>query len=66
MDNPTETRNAFLTVRVSEATRRQFHVRASKFGRSAEVLREIIEAFNSERLVIRRNPQAEKESLYVD
>lgn len=62
----TKPKSAFLTVRVTGSTRSKFHAKAKRFGQPSEVLRELIEAFNDDRLVIQapvnRNP---KENLYV-
>jgi hypothetical protein len=54
---------AYLTLRVTSATRQKFHDRAKKFGKPADVHREVIEAFIDDRLTITK---PEKESLYVD
>lgn len=60
------TKSAYLSVRLPDKTRIKFHVKARKFGTPSEVLRELIEAFNEDRLTIQapvnRNP---KENLYV-
>ena len=55
--------STFISVRVSPELNRNFHDKARRFGRSSDVLREILEAFVEDRLVIRK-PEG-KESLYV-
>lgn len=57
--------NTVLTVRVSQATRRAFHAKASRYGTSADILREIIEAFVEDRLAI-QPPVTSKDKLYVN
>ena len=53
----------FLTVRLKPAAHKAFRVKASRYGGVSDVLRELIEAFLDDRLVIQPNPK--KESLYV-
>jgi len=62
--SPTKPKSAFLTVRVTGSTRTKFHVKASKYGSPSDILRELVEAFNEDRLSI-RPPVNRKESLYV-
>lgn len=57
-------KSAFLTVRVTIETRKQFHSKALKYGKPSDVHREIIEAFLEDRLSIVQ-PLNSKESLYV-
>jgi hypothetical protein len=45
--------------------RSKFHAKAQKYGVPSDVLREFIEAFLDDRLVIRPPVTREKESLYV-
>ena len=54
----------FLTVRLTPNDHKAFHRKADRYGKPSDVLREIVQAFNSDRLVI-RPPVIEKESLYV-
>jgi hypothetical protein len=54
----------FLTVRLTPSDHKAFHRKADKYGKPSDVLREIVQAFNSDRLVI-QPPVIEKESLYV-
>ena len=60
-------KSAYLTVRVTDKTRTQFHEKARKIGTPSEVHREIVEAFVDDRLTIQppviRNPL---EKLYVN
>ena len=60
----TKSKSKFLTVRVSPDSHKKFHTKVRKFGQPSEVLREIIEAFNEDRLTI-QPPVTVKESLYV-
>jgi hypothetical protein len=57
-------KSKFLVVRVTDKTRTKFHNKAQKYGQPSEVLREIIEAFNDDRLTV-QPPVIPKESLYV-
>ena len=57
-------KTAFLTVRVNESTRQEFIAKVQKYGQPSEVLRELIEAFTEDRIVI-TPPTNQKESLYV-
>ena len=54
----------FLTVRLTPSDHKAFHRKADKYGKPSDVLREIVQEFNSDRLVI-QPPVIEKESLYV-
>lgn len=58
-------KSAYLTVRVADKTRTRFHAKAKKFGTPSEVLRELIDAFIEDRVIIQPpvtgNP---KEKLY--
>ena len=55
--------NCYLTVRVNQRVRTAFQRKADRYGKPSDVLRELIEAFLDDRLVIQPNPR--KESLYV-
>jgi len=57
-------KSKFLVVRVTDKTRTKFHIKAQKFGQPSDVLREIVEAFIDDRLII-QPPVTVKESLYV-
>lgn len=52
----------FLSVRVSPQTRKKFQEKAAEFGNSSDLLREIVEAFLEDRLVIQLSDS--KRSLY--
>jgi hypothetical protein len=54
----------FLTVRLTPNDHKAFHRKADRYGKPSDVLRDIVQAFNSDRLVI-QPPVIEKESLYV-
>ena len=58
------TLSSYLTVRVAGSTHTEFHAKAQRYGKPADVHREIIDAFITGRLVIRQDPK--KESLYVN
>jgi hypothetical protein len=60
---PPHSKTKFLTVRVLPESHKKFHVKARKYGQPSDVLRELIEAFNEDRLVI-QPPVTRKESLY--
>jgi hypothetical protein len=53
----------YLTVRVTDERKTEFHKKAKRYGKPSDVLREIVEAFIDGRLVIKPDPK--KESLYV-
>ncbi len=55
--------DAYMTLRVTKTTHQEFMQKAQRYGKPSDVLREIIEAFLSDRLVIQPDPK--KESLYV-
>lgn len=52
-----------LQIRLPTAVRKDFQKKATRYGNPSQVLREIIQAFIDDRLVIQPNPR--KESLYV-
>ncbi len=54
----------FVATRVTSAVHKKFHVKAKRYGKPSDVLREMIEAFVDDRLTVKPNPL--KESLYVD
>ena len=60
---PTPQFDTHMTVRVAARVRSAFHRKAERYGRPSDVLRELIEAFLDDRLVIQPTPR--KESLYV-
>lgn len=55
---------AYMTIRVSKDTHAEFMQKAKRYGKPSDVMREIIEAFLDDRLVIKPDPR--KESLYVN
>ena len=55
----------FLTVRLLKQTHQEFRNKAQRFGGVSEVMRELIEAFLEDRLVVHPPKQPKKESLYV-
>jgi Arc/MetJ-type ribon-helix-helix transcriptional regulator len=59
------TNSTFISVRVTPDLHQEFHDKASRYGSSSEVLREIVKAFIEDRLVIKK-PVTVKESLYVN
>jgi hypothetical protein len=58
-------RTTFLTVRVDPALVRRFRAKAERYGGSASVLRELVEAFIEDRLIVHPPKQPKQESLYV-
>lgn len=59
------TKEAFLTVRLPHKAKQAIHEKARLYGRPSDVVREILEAFVENRLVIKA-PENRKENLYVD
>ena len=53
---------AFLTVRIDKDTADAFRTKAKEFGGTSEVLREIVTAFNDNRLTMQPNPN--RKSLF--
>jgi len=58
-------KTTFLTVRVDPALVRRFRAKAGQYGGAALVLRELVEAFTEDRLVVYPPKQPKQESLYV-
>lgn len=58
-----KTLDTHITLRVSQRVRTAFIRKADRYGKPSDVLRELIEAFLDDRLVIQ--PNVKKESLYV-
>jgi hypothetical protein len=54
----------FLTVRLTPTDHKAFHRKADRYGKPSDLLREIVQAFTEDRLVI-QPPVNPKESLYV-
>lgn len=55
--------NSHLAIRLSDETKEKFRLKAQRYGRPSDILRELIEAFIEDRLVI--YPPESKDSLYV-
>lgn len=55
----------FLTARLNPQTAAAFREKAKRYGGVSEVLRELVEAFIEDRLVIQPPVNPKKESLYV-
>jgi len=53
---------AFLTVRIDKHTADAFRTKAKEFGGTSEVMREIVTAFNDNRLTVRPDPN--RKSLF--
>jgi len=53
----------FLTVRLTEQEHKAFGVKAKQYGGTTFVLREIVQAFLDNRLIV-KPPVIQKESLY--
>ena len=53
---------AFLTVRIDKDVADAFRTKAKEFGGTSEVLREIVTAFNDNRLTMQPNPN--RKSLF--
>ena len=47
---------AFLTVRIGKDSADTFRQKAKEFGGTSEVMREIVTAFNDDRLTVRPDP----------
>ncbi len=52
----------FMATRVTSQVHKKFHAKCRPYGKPSEVLREIVEAFVEERLVIQPSPT--KRNLY--
>lgn len=59
---PVKPLGKFVSVRVDPKVHNAFHRKAKQFGRTSDVLREFIEAFLEDRLVV--TPSPNKRSLY--
>lgn len=60
----TKLKSAFLVVRITPKARTKFHKKAERYGKPSDVLREIVEAFNDDRITI-HPPVNPKENLYA-
>lgn len=59
-----KSKSAHLSVRVTEKSRIKFHAKVKKLGNPSEILRELIDAFIEDRIII-NPPVTSKEKLYV-
>lgn len=50
-------KSAMLTFRVTQKSRSQFYAKALRYGHPSEVLREFVEAFIEDRLIIKAPPK---------
>jgi hypothetical protein len=58
----TSSKSTFLTVRLTPVEHKAFSIKAEAFGGTSFVLREVVAAFLTDRLIIKPNP--ERPSLY--
>ena len=59
---PRINKSAYLTVRVSDKTRARFHAKVKKLGTPSDVLRELIDAFIENRVIIQ--PPVKSKGLF--
>lgn len=66
MSTKSRLKTSYLSVRVTDKVRFKFHSRASKLGNPSDVLRELIDAFVEDRIII-KPPTTTKpmEKMYV-
>ena len=62
MSDPSKTK--FLSVRLTPHDHRTFFRKSKKYGKPSDLLRELVQAFNEDRLTV-LPPVNPKESLYV-
>lgn len=62
MSDPIKTK--FLSVRLTPQDQRTFLRKSKKYGKPSDLLRELVQAFNEDRLTV-LPPVNPKESLYV-
>lgn len=62
MSDPSKTK--FLSVRLTPHDHRTFFRKSKKYGKPSDLLRELVQAFNEDRLTV-LPPVNTKESLYV-
>ena len=62
MSDPSKTK--FLSVRLTPQDHRTFFRKSKRYGKPSDLLRELVQAFNDDRLTV-RPPVNTKESLYV-
>jgi hypothetical protein len=62
---PTSPKSKFLSVRLTPSDHRAFFKKAERYGKPSDLLREIVDAFLDDRLIL-KPPSNPKESLYVN
>lgn len=66
MSSKIKLKTSYLSVRVTDKVRLKFHSKASKMGSPSDVLRELVDAFVEDRIIIKppvtTNPM---EKIYV-
>ena len=60
---PPKTLSKYLTARVTSGDHAAFHRKAQKYGKPSDILRELVQAFNQDRLTI-KPPVTVKGNLY--
>lgn len=56
-------KNTIVAFRLTELEKTQFHDKVRRFGQPSEVMREFVQAFLEDRLIV-KPPVTTKESLY--
>lgn len=62
MANKSKTK--FLATRVTPDDHQAFGVKAQKYGKPSDILRELVKAFNTDRLTIKPPPVTVTESIF--
>lgn len=57
-------KSKFLTTRVTPSDHQAFQRKAQRYGKPSDILRELVKAFNSDRMTIKPPPVTSKESLF--
>lgn len=60
----TKSKTKFLATRVTPEDHKAFGKMAQKFGKPSDILRELVKAFNTDRLTIKPPTVTSKESLF--
>lgn len=60
----TKSKTKFLATRVTPEDHKAFGSKAQKYGKPSDILRELVKAFNTDRLTIKPPPVTVKESLF--
>jgi len=55
-----------LTIRVPKGTKELFYSKTEKYGGHTKVLRELVDAFNQDRLIVKPNRNTGLHKLYED